>query len=568
MIVDTLACLLLILGVALGLSRPVVDRMGMSPAEGLVAGAAFSLIVAWGIAWAVFTGGAPLGAYWLIPSAAAVGLIAGRRGLARIAADPAAADLLAGQLIVTGWCVGWLSFVRNHSGGAWLGDWLEHWQRAHFFLREWPADKPFFDIYQLPARPPLSNVLTAAFMRMTGTDYAHYQVIMAAFCSLAYLPVGLLAGRFGGRPAARMAAVILMVSPLFVENATYPWTKLQAAFFILAGLYFFLRVRDDDALRGAAAVACAVCLGGAVVTHYSAGPYVAVIAAAWIATGFRRGWDPGFTRTTAVSAAAGACVLAPWFAWSVAKYGWAGTFLSNSTVSMAAKYAGNPLAAMALNLRDSLIPPQVRGYSGRLLAQSSAWGALRDQCFLVYQLNPFLALGCVGWIVVVKEAFQAARAAALRDRVFWAAGVAGVVLVSFAAYGDRDHYGIGHICLQSLVLLGLAFLASRWGRLGRGWRLALILGWAADFCLGIALQFAVEDFAIDRWLHPGAGLMEVSGTYNPVSQGNLSEKIIAHLAYFADILPTPRALVLLLLGAFLGMAILRASGTSAPSERT
>jgi hypothetical protein len=564
MIVDTLACLLLILGVALGLSRPVVDRLGLSPAEGLVAGAAFSLVGAWGIAWAVFTCGAPLGAYWLIAAAAGAGLLAGRSGLARLAADPAARDLAAGQLIVTGWCVGWLSFVRNHSGGAWLGDWLEHWQRAHFFLREWPVDKPFFDIYQLPARPPLSNVLTAAFMRMTGTDYAHYQLIMAALCSLAYLPVGLLAGRFGGRPAARMAALILMLSPLFVENATYPWTKLQAVFFVLAGLYFFLRVRDRDALSGTAAVVCAVCLGGAVVTHYSAGPYVAVIAAAWIAIGFRRGWDSGFARTTAASAAAGACVLAPWFAWSVAKYGWAGTFLSNSTVSMAAKYAGNPLAAMALNLRDSLIPPQVRGYSGRLLAQSSAWGALRDQCFLIYQLNPILALGCVGWAAVAREAV---RAATRRDRVFWAAGVAGVVLISFAAYGDRDHYGIGHICLQALVLLGLAFLASRWQGLGLGWRLALVAGWSADLCLGIALQFAVEDFAIDRWLHPGAGLMEVSGTYNLVSQENLSEKIIAHLSYFADILPTPRALVLLLLGALLGMAILRVRGTPLAQER-
>jgi len=559
MIVDTLACLLLILGVALGLSRPVVDRLGLDPAESLVAGAAFSLIGAWGIAWAVFTGGAPLGAYWLVPAAAAAGALAGRRGLARLAADPAARDLAAGQLIVA-----WLSFIRNHSGGAWLGDWLEHWQRAHFFLREWPAGKPFFDIYQLPARPPLANVLTAAFMRMTRADYAHYQVIMAALCSLAYMPVGLLALRFGGRGAARMAAVVLMVSPLFVENSTYPWTKLQAAFFILAGLYFFLRMRDDDDHRSAAGAACAVCLGGAVVTHYSAGPYVVVIAAAWIATGFRRGWDAGFRRTTGVSAVAGACVLAPWFAWSVAEYGWAGTFLSNSTVSMAAKYAGNPLAAMALNLRDSLIPPQVRGYRGRLLAQSSAWGDLRDQCFIVYQLNPLLALGCVGWLVVAKEAFVAARAAARHDRVFWVLAVAGIVLASFAAYGDRDHYGVGHICLQSLVLLGLAFLASRWAGLGRGWRLALIAGWAADFCLGIALQFAVEDFAIDRWLHPASGLLEVSGTYNPVSQENLSEKIIAHLAYFADILPTPRALVLLLLGALLGMAILRAKGTPIP----
>jgi 4-amino-4-deoxy-L-arabinose transferase-like glycosyltransferase len=563
MIADTLVCLLLILGVALGLSRPLVDRLRLAPAEALVAGAAFSLIGAWGIAWAVFTSGAPLGAYWLIPITAAVAILAGHRGLARVAKDPAARDLMVGQLGVTSWCVAWLSFIRNHSGGAWLGDWLEHWQRAHFFLREWPADLLFFDIYTLPARPPLSNVLTAAFMRMTSADYAHYQVIMAALCSLAYLPVGLLAGRFGGRRAARLAALILLLNPLFMQNATYPWTKLQAVFFILTGLYFFLRVRDRDAGSGAAAVVCALSLGGAVVTHYSAGPYVVVIAAAWIAMGFSRGWDGAFARATLASATAGACVLAPWFLWSVANYGWHGTFLSNTSVSMMQKTPGNPLVTMALNLRDSLIPPQVRGFRGSLFRQSSPWGSLRDQLFLVYQLNPLLALGSVGWLAVLREAIRAAKEAGRREWVFWACSVTGFVAVSFAAYGDRDHYGTGHICLQSLVLLGLAFLASRWERLGRRWRIALAVGWFVDFCLGIALQFAVEDFAPDRWSTPSVGAAEASATYGVVSQANLSEKIIAHLSYFADILPTPRALVLLLLGAILCIGIVRARGTPA-----
>jgi len=46
-----------------------------------------------------------------------------------------------------------------------------------------------------------------------------------------------------------------------------------------------------------------------------------------------------------------------------------------------------------------------------------------------------------------------------------------------------------------------------------------------------------------------------------VSQANLSEKIIAHFAYFADISPTPPALVLALLGAILCMALVRARRT-------
>ena len=334
MLVDTLACLLLVLGVTLGLSSPIMDRLRLGHSESLVAGAVLSLILAWAVAWAVFVSGAPLLGYWLVPVLGFAGLAIGLRGLRRHAADPAARDLLIGQLLVTLWCVSCLSFVRTYSGGAWLGDWLEHWQRAHFFLRDWPKGQLFFDIYEVPARPPLPNVLTAAFLRVTSADYFHYQVIMTVLCSLAYLPVGLLAGalrRAAGDPDRRRGAP--GQSPVH-PKLDLPRTKLQAAFFVLAGLYFFLRVRDQDAPSATPGVLCALCLGGAIVTHYSSGPYVLVLAVAWIGFGFRRRWDHGFARTTLVAAAAGACVIAPWFAWSAAQFGWHSTLLSNSSVSM------------------------------------------------------------------------------------------------------------------------------------------------------------------------------------------------------------------------------------------
>src|ERR1019366_8419791 len=147
MIADTLVCLLLVLGVAFGLSRPLVDRLGLAPPEALVAGAALPLVAAWGLDWAVFTTGCPLSAYWAAPVLALAFLAAGRRGLARLLSDPGARDLAAGQLLVTGWCTGFLSFVKNHSGGAWTGDSLEHWERTLYFLRLWGHDRPFIGLY-------------------------------------------------------------------------------------------------------------------------------------------------------------------------------------------------------------------------------------------------------------------------------------------------------------------------------------------------------------------------------------------------------------------------------------
>jgi 4-amino-4-deoxy-L-arabinose transferase-like glycosyltransferase len=401
---------------------------------------------------------------------------------------------------------------------------------------------------------------------MTRADYAHFQVITTALCSLAYLPIALLAGRFAGRPASRIAAAVLMVNPLFLQNATYPWTKLQAVFFVLAGLYFFLRARDPGANLQVCAALFALSMGAAVVTHYSSGPYVVVLGIAWL-TGGRQGWSRPFVRTTAASAALGACVIAPWVVWSVGQFGWHGTFLSNSTTTMLQRTPGNPLITMALNLRDSLVPPQVRGFKGTLLIQTSPWGMLRDQFFVVYQLNPLLALGCVGWLATAREALRAARGAQPRERMFWALTLAGVVALSMAAFGDRDHYGTGHICLQSLVLCALAFLASRWDALGRGWRWALVAGWAVDFSLGIALQFAVEDFALDRLLTPGRSLAEVSKTYTLVSQENLIEKFETHLSFFADNLQTSPVIVLALLGAIFCMALARVAQAPADPSR-
>ena len=468
-----------------------------------------------------------------------------------------------GQLIVSAWCVGWLGFIKTHSGGAWTGDSYEHWERAHFFLRGWPADRLFIDLFPLPARPPLANVLTAAFMEVTRPDYARTTQSLLPPFSAAWptLPVGLLAWRFGGRSAARMAAVLVMVNPLFAQNATYPWTKLPAVLFILTGLYFYLRVRDDDEARERSALLCALTLGGAVVTHYSKRvPMSSSLPSSgspWVSSA---GWRPPFPRMTLVAVAAGACVLAPWFVWSVVEYGSAGTFLTNSSITTLDKWHGSHLLKVALNLRDTLIPPQVRGFSGTLFVQTSPWGRLRDQGFLLYQLNLLFAVGCVAWIAVAWEGVRQGLRASRADRIFWTVALTGFVLASIAVYGDREHFGITHICLQSVVLLALAFLASRWDRFGPVWRSVLVAGWAVDLAFGILLQFAVEDYAIDRWLTPGRSEFDIARTYNGVSQANLQEKISAGLVYYSERLTAAPGLLLALLAALLLMAVARWTG--------
>src|SRR5439155_16215574 len=146
------------------------------------------------------------------------------------------------------------------------------------------------------------------------------------------LPAALLARRWAGSRAIARLAVFFMLSPLFVQNATYAWTKLPAAFFVLAALYFFLRAHDADPPRAAPAL-CATGLAAGVLTHYSVAPWALVLAGAWLAAGWTRRRDAAWWRTLAGALIAAALVLAPWFGWAIATYGARQTFFSNTAVS-------------------------------------------------------------------------------------------------------------------------------------------------------------------------------------------------------------------------------------------
>jgi len=577
MLPETFLCLLLFLGMVLGLSRPWAGRLGFTPAETLVAGAALSLIVLWFAGWAFYLARAPAGALWILPAAAAAALVWDRRAVTALARDPEAGSLMAGQALVTAWGLCLLPFIRSFSGGAWIGDWFEHWERTLALLHHWPHQHQFLDIYSMPARPPLANVVSMILLGLTQEDFAHQQIITTAFSSLAYLPAALLARRFAGSEisshgpadtpdrASRILTVLFLLNPLFVQNATFPWTKLAAAFFVLAGLYFFLRSLDAGGFRTPAPAVCGACLAAGILAHYSAGPYVVTLGAAWLILGWSRRGNPAYWRATVIAGATGACVLASWFAWSLAVYGSSATFLSNTSVTSLGSWQGSHLERIVLNVRDTLVPHVLRPVDRWLIRQTSPWGYLRDVCFQCYQLNLPLAIGSLAWIVVAREAIRAAASAPTRQWIFWTGCLTCFVVGGIAVYGDRDVWGLAHLCLQPVVLLALAFLAARWQHLGPIWRGVIAVGATVDLCLGIALHFAIQDLALDERLKPAPRLDEFPKTYTAVMRWNLSDKLHYHLVFFSDVLTVPRALVLALLAALLILALLRCRKPSGPA---
>ena len=560
MILPVLTGLTIFFGTIFGLAWPIASRLPFTPAEKLCASGLLSLLLIYLFAFGVYTLGMPMVALWGLPVIALVGLFTGCRSLAFTLLDPDARTLLVGQLLVASWCTCWLFFIVSYSGGGWVGDWFEHWERTRFFLERWQHEMKFIGTYALPARPPLANLVTGAFLAVTRVSFAHFQLVTSLLNCLAFLPAALLVRRFGGgRAAVAVLALLLMVNPSFVENTTFAWTKLLTVFFILSGLYFFLRTLDHDRPQLAGPL-CAAALAGGILTHYSAVPFVLLLAVSW-AVVHRRRW-----RETVLPALIGALLLATWFGWSLAIYGPHTTFFSNSTVTSWDPQNNHQLLVTALNLRDTLVPHFLRTFDTSLIAQRSPWGWWRDWFFQLYQVNLLFIFGSVGWLVLGVELARGwwHRRTGV-NRWFWPLFAGGGILLGIAAHSGRDHWGLSHICLQTILVLGLTFLAAHWSRLRSPWRFALILGAMVDLVLGIALQFGVQSYALDLWLLPRRDPVDILTSYNKSAIHNLGDKIRDHLSFFPDDFTLKPALVLGLLAALLMLAVARVR-TSLPKQ--
>ncbi len=195
--------LLLFFGVILGLGLPWVLSRQLDPAEKLALGAGIGVFQVYAVAWIVYWTDLPTGAFIALPVLA---LIAGGiwfRPLRDFLKTVEIRGLLGRQLFFTAWCTIWLALVRSYGGGEWSGDWHEHYERARFFLDHDPLNKIFLIVYSLPARPPLANLVDAAFMGVAGTDFASFQ-LFNTFCSaLIFLPAVLLGAAFRPRALVR-----------------------------------------------------------------------------------------------------------------------------------------------------------------------------------------------------------------------------------------------------------------------------------------------------------------------------------------------------------------------------
>ena len=75
----------------------------------------------------------------------------------------------------------------------------------------------------------------------------------------------------------------------------------------------------------------------------------------------------------------------------------------------------------------------------------------------------------------------------------------------------------------------------------------------------MALHFAVQSYALDRWLTPGRPYGDVLKSYSESSLMNSVAKLQHHLGFVGDVYRLPGALALALLAGILTLAVIRAA---------
>jgi hypothetical protein len=513
-----------------GLGLPVVAGLRLSASERLGLGTAAGVLILYLFAWAVYVTGFPNTAFLALPVAVVVMTLHRRSALRVFWRELDARMLAVYWLILSGWCLGWLALVRNYSGGEWVGDWLEHYHRVRFFLDRLPLSTRFLNLYPLPARPPLANLALTPFLALTQASFAYYQVFLTLFSTLAFFPAALLARRFQGQVHGDPAAWLLllfMLSPLFVENATFAWTKLPAAFYVLCGLYFS---REHGKTASLVAIAC---LAAAVLTHYSAAPYVLAMAACMAWSNRDTIGQPHKWRHALPHAGVAVGLVATWFVWSAWHFG-RETFVSNTAIdnSEGLNWAGLILRRCE-NFCALVIPHPLRSADYRALIPDTWLGWWRDYFFNLYQTNLLFAFGTGGLVALGMLGWRHRRELGR----FWGWFILLILLLHTAVISWPDRWGSVHIGLQPVVLLGLSWIAASMPSFGRGIKIVLGIGLSVDLLLGIVFQFVVQHVDLSA-VYLGHLGEESTHFYGFPASSNFLSKAAWRLRFAGDTVPS------------------------------
>jgi hypothetical protein len=155
------------------------------------------------------------------------------------------------------------------------------------------------------------------------------------------------------------------------------------------------------------------------------------------------------------------------------------------------------------NLVDSVVPFQVRGVHFTS-ERPDVRRIISDNFAPNYENNNILAIGSVSGLLavglLVTLLVRNRRRMRRSEWLFWAVGVPFTFVLGIATNGTPNSLGVGHVCGQTLVYMGVALVAASLMKLARVGRIVLLHGIVLDVLMGVMLPIYMESAAED-WGH-------------------------------------------------------------------
>lgn len=432
--------------------------------------------------------------------------------------------------------------IKHYSGGGWFGDWDEHYQRSLFFRDLYPLDTVFTGGWLLTARPPLHNVVASFFLNHVGNQFYYYQAASVLLNAVvffgAYVVFAVYMKERGSDVSVGVPilALFLSLNPSVLVNVTYSWTRALTNFFVLysLALFYLSAKKNDNYLRRLSYVN----MGLAVLTHYSAVPFLMGLMLIDLYSVLR---GQLAMKRAVINVGIFLAVISPWFAFALYHYGLRITFGSNSTVlDSSALGTWENLLKIWKNITSTILPHFLR-HVPELYQQKHLLGYIRDYAFLVYQVNFLFMLGSIGWLIVLisfvkGSVFSFMNGEREEPLLLWSFFIL-VITMGIAVHGSYDAFGVGHICLQPLAILGVVYLAANFQEYNKYIKVLLCGGLFIDSLFGVLLQFWMQHYgfsdvvAINRYDF----VLGQSVTNNVIYKAERGYDFIADLNYSAFI---------------------------------
>jgi hypothetical protein len=332
----------------------------------------------WGVGFAALAGGRFLAfvlhADPVVSGVVTVGLMLAAAALCQLgrgrkAADGASAWPLAGLCLLAYLhllCI--QALLPNYRGSDWYFDWWMHYDEALVFVGDRDVHVTWAG-YTLASRTPLYNLAGAAVLALAGHDFGMFQAASALTNCCVVLPVYLLLRELFDRRAARLGLLLAPLNLWLLHNAWFTWPKMLAAYFILLGLYFYLRsvrLRTEEPQR-ASRYFVAFGLSGLLgfMTHQVALVYCAplLVHAGYLTVRRSAYWET--LRDLALPTLVAGVTAAGWYGWLAGTLG-TQAILGSTPITQGDTSAVFRLRGIAewvsMNLAASVVPALLLGF--------------------------------------------------------------------------------------------------------------------------------------------------------------------------------------------------------------